>query len=234
MALISFGRIDKNLIPILIGCIFCFLQRLTHQIEGSLLLKNSIMVYILISFSKLFTLIPFLILHFDKSKNEMRDNRGKLIYINKKEKITKGKIIFLFLSAIIIFIQSLFSVYANKIKTNSWVWNILITSVFYYLFLKMKLYKHHYLCIAIIILIGFIIDLILGNLQNELINNLTFLLLKYLREILYSFNDVLDKYIMEKKFCSIYEIALSNGIINFILLGIFSLLDYYSQIFHYS
>ena len=51
--------------------------------------------------------------------------------------------------------------------------------------------------------------------------------MKYLREILYSFNDVLDKYIMEKKFCSIYEIALSNGIINFILLGIFSLLDYY-------
>ena len=52
------------------------------------------------------------------------------------------------------------------------------------------------------------------------------LLFRFLREILYSFHDVINKYIMEKKFGSIYEIALSNGIITLILLLIFAVLDY--------
>ena len=51
--------------------------------------------------------------------------------------------------------------------------------------------------------------------------------MRFLREILYSFHDVIDKYIMEKKFGSIYEIALYTGIINILLLEIFSVLDYY-------
>ena len=58
-------------------------------------------------------------------------------------------------------------------------------------------------------------------------NNFLYLLLRFLREILYSFHDVINKYIIEYKFCSVYEIALSNGIINLILLGIFSIINYY-------
>ena len=72
-----------------------------------------------------------------------------------------------------------------------------------------------------------IIDLVLGNLQKDISEHYLLLLMRFLREILYSFHDVIDKYIMEKKFGSIYEIALYTGIINILLLGIFSVLDYY-------
>ena len=58
-------------------------------------------------------------------------------------------------------------------------------------------------------------------------NNLLYLFLRILRHILSASTDVINKYLLEKKFCSVYEISLSNGIINCILFGIFSILNYY-------
>ena len=233
MALISLGKIDINLIPILIGCIFCFLNRLLNQYDGALLLKNAILTNIFISISKLFTVIPLLILKFRSNKvssSEIQSvdsfNKLEYIYTEKNIEIVQYKGRLILLSAVIFFVQSIFFVLTFGIKTNSWIWNILITSIFYYWFFKIKLFKHHYLSIIIIILIGFIIDLVLKNLQNDISDNLTLFLFRVIREILYSFHDVINKYIMEKKFGSIYEIALSNGIITLILLLIFAVLDY--------
>ena len=234
MAIIRVGKIDKNMIPILVGCIFCFANRLLNQYDGTLLFKNPIITNIFISISKLFTIIPFIILKrrtnriYNTDIQSMKGaNNFKYIYTNKQKIIVKGKWKFLLLSAIIFFIQSIIFVYAFKIKTNAWIWNILITSIFYYWIFKIKLYKHHYLSIFLIILIGFIIDIVTDNFKNDITNDLTFLLFRFIREILYSFHDVIDKYIMEKKFCSIYEISLSNGVITLILLGIFTIFDYY-------
>ena len=53
------------------------------------------------------------------------------------------------------------------------------------------------------------------------------ILLSLFGEILYSLQDVINKYIMEKKFCSVYELSLYGGIIYLILLGIFSIFNYY-------
>ena len=125
------------------------------------------------------------------------------------------------------FFQSIFFVYTFEIKTNSWIWYIFITTLFYYLIFKVNLYKHHYLSIILIILLGLVIDLILGNLQNEVINNLKLLLMKFLREILVSLLNVFFKYTMEKKYVSVYEICFYIGIINVALFGIFALFDYY-------
>ena len=61
MACISLGAIDKNFIPIFVGCIFCFLNRLLHQYDGALLFKNPIMMNICISSSKFFAFIPYFI-----------------------------------------------------------------------------------------------------------------------------------------------------------------------------
>ena len=201
MALISLGKIDINLVPILIGCIFCFLNRLSNQYEGTLLLKNAILTNIFISTSKLFTIIPLLILKFRSNRvisNELQNvnsfNKLVYIYTDKKMEIIQYKGRYILLSAVIFFVQSIFMALAIQIKTNSWIWNILITSIFYYLFFKIKLFKHHYLSIIIIILIGFIIDLVLKNLQNDISDNLTLFLFRVIRVILYSFHDVINKY----------------------------------------
>ena len=98
MALISLGKIDINLVPLLIGCIFCFLNRLSNQYEGTLLLKNAILTNIFISTSKLFTIIPLLILKFRSNRvisNELQNvnsfNKLVYIYTDKKMEIIQYK-----------------------------------------------------------------------------------------------------------------------------------------------
>ena len=79
----------------------------------------------------------------------------------------------------------------------------------------------------IIIIIGIILDLVRENLQYDIKNNLIFILLRLLRETLVSLNDVHAKYLFDKKFCLIYEISLSNGIMNTFLYIILAIFDHY-------
>ena len=240
MACISLGKIDKNFIPIFTGCIFCFLNRLLHQYDGALLFKNPIMMNICISSSKFFAFIPYFIHkiidnHAFISHNKIiNDNKGiknvssiKYLYSDESKQFFKGKWKYLFLSSIIFLFNQLLFVLTIQVRSNTTILNILITSLFYYLIFKIKLYKHHYLSIFLIILIGFIIDIILGNLQHDLNNDLILLFLRILREIVYSLSSVFDKYIMLKKFCSVYEILLTDGVVNTIIFILFAVLDYY-------
>jgi len=108
MALISIGKIDMNLIPMIIGCIFCFLNRLLNQYDGTLLLKNAILTNIVISSSKLFTVIPLLILKF--RSNKVNSNEIKSVNSLKKLNIytPKKKLKLLNIKEDIFFYQLLF------------------------------------------------------------------------------------------------------------------------------
>ena len=64
----SLGKIDKNLIPILIGSVICFLDRLLSHYEGIVLYDHTILLNIFVSFFFLFAIIPFIILK-NKTKN---------------------------------------------------------------------------------------------------------------------------------------------------------------------
>ena len=231
MAFISLGKIDKNLIPLIIGCIICFLDRLLKQYDEALLFKNTILTNLFISFSRLFALIPYLILKKRSEKikvNEIEKTNNfviEYIYTNIGENI-KDKYKYILLSALVYFIQAILFIFTFKIQSNTWSLYILTTPIFYYLILKIKLYRHHYLCIVLILLIGLIIDISLENIQNDLTNNLLLFFITLIREILFSFHNVFVKYIMEKKFVSVYEYTFYNGLIHFSLTGIFALLDY--------
>lgn len=241
MAFIGCGEININLLPLLLGCIFCFLNRILNQYKDTLLLKNIVLTNIFISFADFFMVIPYIIFR-KRSETEVKDENvvnykktsssGNLqvdyIYNQGDSQNVEGIWKYIIFSAIIFFITSIIFVYTVEIKTNSWILYILSTSIFYYLIFKVKLYKHHYLSIIIIILMGIIIDLVAENLQNEIVNKILKLLLSFIRIIALSLYYVLAKYIMEKKFASIYEVILSNGLINFILFIIFAVIDYYS------
>ena len=84
-------------------------------------------------------------------------------------------------------------------------------------------YKHHYLCIILIIIVGFILDISLGNFQEDFNKNWYFIFLRIIREILYSLQHVINKYIMDKKFCSVYELLISK-IIAYIILSFFNII----------
>jgi hypothetical protein len=233
MAFISIGKIDKNLIPMIAGCIFCFLNRILNQYDGSLLFKNQIMMNIYISTSKLFTIIPFILLKINSKKVSSNDiqtikNQQALKYMNKSgaKRIIAGKWGFIFLAVMIYFVNQIFFVLTIKVHSNTTILNILITSFFYYLIFKIKLYRHHYLSIILIIIVGFIIDMILGNLLFDIDNNLGLFFFRLLREVLFSLSSVVDKYILEKKFGSVYEILLTNGVITSTLFIIFAIIDH--------
>ena len=238
MAFIGIGKIDKKVIPIIIASISCFLNRLLNKVKDSTLYKNIIMTNICISSSKIFALIPFYILRkrtksitsndIESLSSPSLKNKAsrKYIYVNGEKRIARGLYKFIFISALIFTINQVLYVVTLKVKTNTTTLDIVFTSIFYYLFLKVKLYRHHYLSMVLIIIAGVSIDLFLGNLQLDMTTQLGLFFLRVLRESMYSLSSVVDNYIMEKKFISEYVILLADGISTVILFLIFVIFDY--------
>ena len=233
MGFISLGKIDKKCIPILIGCIIAFLSRLLFRVKETKLFEQKSLPNLIATIAKLFSFIPYIIFKRQSKKVHNNDiqnrnsNGVELIYFDRTIEQTGDKWKYILLSAILIFVQGIILLYTYNIKSNTWIWDILITSFLYYFIFKVKLFKHHYLSMGIIILTGLIIDLASENLQEDIINNLLFLFLRVLREILFSLNDVISKYVMEKKFCSIYELMFYTGFLDFFFFGSYTLLSYY-------
>ena len=230
--ILRLGTINKNIFSIILGGVFAFSSGLLLDFE-SMIFQHPILINIFISAGKIFALIPFVILKIRVKKNKIsNENNGsinikKFIHKTQMKELIKGKWIYILLSSLTSFIQSILLLYTLEIKTNFWIVEIVFTSLFYYLILKVKLYKHHYLSIIIIVSTGIILDLVFKNLQNDLINSWLLFLLRLFREIVFSLREVIEKYAMEKKFCSVYEIFFYSGLINLILFGIFGILNYY-------
>ena len=235
MACISLGKIDKNIIPIIVGSIFCFLNRLLNEAKPEIY-ENTILTNIVISLSRFLTIIPLIIFKIkfkqDRSYNDKNNNSDKnsksIVLIYKNNRIyVKGVAKYVLLSAVIYLIQSIFFALAFKATTNAWIWYILIASIFYYLMFKVRLYKHHYLSIFFIIVIGTVIDLTTEAIIVDANNEPLALVSKYIKEILFSLYNVIAKYVMEKKYISVYEFSFYIGAFNLIVLIIFSIFDYY-------
>ena len=235
MACISLGKIDKNIIPIIVGSIFCFLNRLLNGAKPEIY-ENTILTNIVISLSRFLTIIPLIIFKIkfkqDRSYNDKNNNSDKnsksIVLIYKNNRIyVKGVAKYVLLSAVIYLIQSIFFALAFKATTNAWIWYILIASIFYYLMFKVQLYRHHYLSIFFIIVIGTVIDLTTEAIIVDANNEPLALVSKYIKEILFSLYNVIAKYVMEKKYISVYEFSFYIGAFNLIVLIIFSIFDYY-------
>ena len=236
MAFISLGKIDKNLIPILLGCIFSFLSRLLFKVKNTILFKQKIYPNLLASIIKLVTIIPLIITNKRSQKTTNNNNNERalsnndieLIYSETDDGVSiQDKFPYILLSTVIQFIQGLLLIYAIGLKSNSWILDIAITSLFYYFIFKIKLFKHHYFSIILIVLIGFIIDLSSENLQKDLTSNLFNFFLRLIREVLYSLGNVINKYLMEKKYVSVYELSVYTGVINSICFGVMEVIDHF-------
>ena len=228
---ITVGKLDKCFFAMLFGSVFCFLNRLLNQYKCKL--TNHIIVHnIFISISKLLGIIPYLItrkLYKDDPQIEklMRNDITHEEISNETKRIKQTKWRFLFISAIAYLANQVTYIISLQIKSNVSILNIIFSSLFYYLFFKSKLYMHHYLSCGFIIIIGIIVDLILGNLQNDLTEHTGLFFLRVLREVIYSLSSNIDKYAMEKKFISVYLILFSNGVFTVIILVIFAIFDYF-------
>ena len=72
MAIISIGKVDKNIIPIIIACAFAFLFKLLTIIKTTILFDHTIIINFYIAISKLFSIVPFIILKIRTKKVKER------------------------------------------------------------------------------------------------------------------------------------------------------------------
>lgn len=63
---------------------------------------------------------------------KINSDKFELIHTDTMIEIVSGKGRYPILSAIAYFIQDLLLLYTMKIKSNSWIWDILFTSLLYY------------------------------------------------------------------------------------------------------
>ena len=199
MAFIGFGKINKNIVPLILGCVFCLLNRLLNTYNVEALFKNVILTNIFIALAHTLIIIPFIVYKIankicwknPKNKEGNRNNsasekvdetkKSKYIYSGDAIENAKRKYLFIFLTGIIFFVNFYLFIFTIQVKSNTWTIYIVFTSLFYYLIFKSKLYRHHYLSICLILIFSIIIDLVIGNLKSDLENELLKFFLSIIR-----------------------------------------------------
>ena len=248
MAYIGFGKINKDIIPLILSCVFCLLNRLVNCVKDVKLFTNVILTNIFVALAHSLMIIPYIIYKIatkkcrNSNKNKEKfgfsnaptlktvDETSKSKYIYNNNDITKGKwkYLFIILTGLIFFVNNYMFIYTIQVKSNTWTIYIVFASLFYYLFFKSKLFRHHYLSICLILIIGVIIDVVVKSYKEDTSKKEIILkfILSIIRVILLAFNYVLIKYTMEKKYVSPYILGTFDGLINLVLFIIFAILDH--------
>ena len=234
MAIISFGNINKKILFAIFGGIFKLLSdllikflRKSKKIE---IREHPFILGINAGLGYCISFIPFLIFkrNYDYLNQKTFDVDEKLIYnetddyfLEKREKKFRPWLIIAFCD----FFQKLLSFIYISLY-NFWMFDILFILIFSHFILKVKLYKHHFISLMLIIIFGIIINIIY-NIYEEISEEFFFKILNTsIIEIIFSLQIVVAKYAMEYKLSSPYEICLFEGVfilvINLILLIIFT------------
>ena len=133
----------------------------------------------------------------------------------------KEKLLWLSLDSIIDFIASTLNIifWSNRDNyLNVWSFYVIFIALFSRLILKKKLYKHHIVCIIIIVVVMILYNLVTKKLNIENLKNYyDIFLISILNTLLYSLENVLDKYLMFIKYIKPNEILFANGIIVLVL-----------------
>ena len=234
MPIVSFGDFSKYLIFQLIGGLSkcaanSFLYLLTDNIQ---LNKHPFILGINAGFGMCLSIIPIIY-----SKIKYKNNQREQKLIDKKElykkvdldqynetKMGLRKFYVILLCSFLDFFQKLLVfLFSYSVENNVWIFNIVFFSIFSYLTMGIKLYKHQYFSSAIMIILAIILNCV--NLWEATVNDIPRLILSVLIEIIYSLGIVLNKYSMEYIYCDPFEISFYEGlfglICNTILLIIF-------------
>ena len=221
------GKLNKKLILIILG-VFIYSASMIIE-ENSLFFADENLhpiLYCLIYSLGLSLSFILLLIYKKRNKNKSRMNSKEIEQnypnapTNNKEQekgiSAKNKfLMILFVSSIdyiAMFLSSYFWI-TDKNYINTWPVNIIFMTLFSYWILKTKLYKHHYLAIATIIIFGIIYNIIMDvftyeNITKNYKNYISF----FFTEILFSLNYFLIKYLMHIKYMISYEILFYEGV----------------------
>ena len=226
---ISIGQIDKNIIFPIFGGLANFIS--IFIISKTDLSKHPIILSIGSTFGMSLSFILFIIYHCKNKSNNKKEinNENKIKLFEKKEEKKSNKYKFFLLTAFLDFIETILSnKYCKDIHISLWIFDILFICLFSSLIFKIKIYSHHFLSIIIIILTGIILDSIEG-LYNNFLSRIIPIMIKFSLEIIMSFDIIITKYIMERFYCSSYEMCFYAGFFGFILYIILLIISKYTN-----
>ena len=107
------------------------------------------------------------------------------------------------------------------------IFNIIAVLVFSYFFLNTNIYKHHIFAfiidIAFLIILAVIDFIKIKEEGDNLTISIIYVLVRILKEILYSLKNIIAKIIFMYYYFSTYALLVSKSVINFFYLIIFSL-----------
>ena len=231
MKCISFGKIDKKLLIPVVGGLTTLIYKyiVKNNPKYKILTQNPFLVSIYVAFGMILAIIPHLILK-NRSKKDS-NNQRKLIEHSKLnielivddydifDRTKFAKFRFIFYSTVFDFAQSLlYSLFALNNSFNLWNFDILLFSLFSYLMLKTKLYRHQYISMIIIIILGFGLNITEAYKDDTENTSSAFeITMIFISEICFSFGIVIIKYNMEKNYSNPYEICIWEGAIGFII-----------------
>ena len=177
--------------------------------------------------------IPYLIIKKRSKKLNKDITANNEVYVNileeERSKLKKNKYLLLLICSFFEFLQKYFSfsIIHNE-QSDAWIFDLIYFTVFSRFILNQKFYRHQYLSLAVIIIILLISVFVYDLEAIKEKNGIDFILSLYI-EFIYSVNYVLNKYLMERKFCSPFEVCSFEGlfiiILNLILACILSFIE---------
>ena len=232
MKYINIGYINiKFLIPVsgdIIGLIFKF--SIINNPKYFVIGDNPFLYNMYVTFGLIFAVFPFLIIKYKSKRlhkitNE-QINKSKLYKKLKGDrnilkKLRFKKYRFIFYSTIFDFLQTLtINLFILTFVYNLWIFDIIFISLFSYLILQTKLFKHQYISMILIIILGLGLNVIayfkLDEKEEDKIKPFE-IFIKFISEICFCMSVVIMKYNMEKNYCDPYEPCMWEGVFGFIL-----------------
>ena len=226
---INFGKINKYMFLILLNALLYFILSITEDHSKFYAEKNlhPIIYNISSSLGSSLSFILYIIYNIrNKTKiniiNNLPTNQNNINQINLKTKLLWILLVTI-VSFIYHFIQSIMWFNLDN-YLNIWAFYITFLSLFSYWILKMKLYKHHYVGIITVSIIGLLFNVITGKLSFDNIKKYyQFYLASIFNVILQSLILALYKYYMFVKYIKSYEILFFGGL-NELILSIITLI----------
>jgi len=228
---ITCGKINKKIILIIVGglvySLHLYIESESEIFGGKtnefpVIYTMMYSICLCLSFSLLLIFNVYSKKKKDKITSSLIEDKGNIIFekndtIKKKIISWKEKLLWIFLVSIIDYIAYLFSsIYwlDNENYVDTLQTNIIFMSIFAYLILKLKLHKHHYLCISVIIIRSIAYTIIFNVYKKDPSkkNDIIPYIVSFVTEIAFSLTYVMSKYFMLIKYIHPFEIMFFEGI----------------------
>ena len=220
--LISFGDTNRYISLIFVGSIFSTILIIITKKSKNFNQDNNHPIIFSVAYS-LGLLLSFIlfIIHkiYTKRKKENKIEHFS-INIQTTQHNDKQKYLWILFVSLLDFLAfTISSVFGVRTADNSvsWEFDILFLTLLSYYILRQKLYKHHVICMVVIVILGILFDFINNFSGENLKNNYLNIIVLFFIQIIFDFTYVIYKYMMIKKYIISIEIMFYQGIIELIL-----------------